>query len=295
MNIRKGIILAGGAGTRLYPATIAVSKQLFPVYDKPLIYYPLTTLMLAGIRDILIVTTPTDEKLFKRLLGFGEKWGISLSYLPQSSPDGIAHALILAEDFQAKESIALILGDNIFYGQNLRALLEKSINFVSGCTIFLHHVREPERYGVVELDASGMVVGIEEKPSVPKSNFAVTGLYLFDTDCVNMAKRLTPSSRGELEITDLIRMYLTQERFRSEILGRGYAWFDTGTHESLLKASLFISTIENRQGLKVACPEEIAFRQRWISAAELEELAIPLSNNQYGQYLNRIAKETVTN
>ena len=294
MKICKGIILAGGSGTRLAPATNVVSKHFFPIYNKPLIYYPLTTLMLADIRDILIITTPNDESLFRRLLGCGSQWGITLKYLQQPSPLGIAHALTLAEEFQSGEPLALVLGDNIFSGPNLRQLLKLAIASTTDCTIFLHHVLEPKRYGVAELDYSNTIISIEEKPRTPKSNLAITGLYLFDADCIKMAKLLVPSARGELEITDLIRMYLVRQRLRAELLDKEYTWFDSGTHDSLLEASQFISTIENRDGLMVACPEEIAFRQNWISASELKELAVPLANNPYGQYLNRIVEEIGT-
>ena len=288
---RKGIILAGGSGTRLYPVTRSISKQLLPVYDKPMIYYPLSTLMLSGIQDILVISTPDDTPRFESLLGDGAQWGLNISYKVQSSPDGLAQAFILGEAFIGNDLSALILGDNIFYGHNFNELLVNTMASEDGATIFAYHVHDPERYGVVEFDKSNKVLSLEEKPKNPKSNFAVTGLYFYDTDVVLMAKTLKPSVRGELEITDLNLLYLKKQKLNVEIMGRGYAWLDTGTHESLLQASQFIATLENRQGLKVACPEEISYRSGWINSVQLEKLAAPLSKNAYGQYLQRILNE----
>jgi glucose-1-phosphate thymidylyltransferase len=290
---RKGIILAGGSGTRLHPATLAISKQLLPVFDKPMIYYPLSTLMLAGIRDILIISTPQDTPRFKQLLGKGEQWGLNLEYAVQPSPDGLAQAFIIGESFIAQGLSALVLGDNIFYGHDFHRLLGNAMTRTEGASVFAYHVQNPERYGVVEFDSNRKVRSLEEKPKHPKSNYAVTGLYFYDRQVIDLAKSLVPSSRGELEITDLNRLYLEQGKLHVEIMGRGYAWLDTGTHDMLLEASQFIATLENRQGLKVACPEEIAYRQQWIDAAQLEMLAQPMTKNGYGQYLLRVLKETV--
>jgi len=290
---RRGLILAGGSGTRLHPATLALSKQLLPVFDKPMIYYPLSTLMLAGIRDILIISTPQDTPRFQQLLGDGEQWGLNLQYAVQPSPDGLAQAFLIGEDFIGNHPSALVLGDNIFYGHDLQRLLTHAMMRTEGASVFAYHVHDPERYGVVEFNAQGKVLSLEEKPIQPRSSYAVTGLYFYDTQVVDHAKALKPSARGELEITDLNRLYLEQGNLSVEIMGRGYAWLDTGTHATLLDASQFIATLENRQGLKVACPEEIAYRQGWIDAARLEMLAQLLAKNGYGQYLLKILRENV--
>ena len=290
---RKGIILAGGSGTRLHPATLAISKQLLPVYDKPMIYYPLSTLMLAGIRDILIISTPQDTPRFEALFGDGSRWGLNLSYCVQPSPDGLAQAFILGREFVGGAPSALVLGDNIFHGHDLQQLLNSATARTEGASVFAYHVHDPERYGVVDFDSHRRALSIEEKPKAPKSNYAVTGLYFYDEQVCDIAASIAPSPRGELEITDVNAVYLQQGQLNVEIMGRGYAWLDTGTHDSLMEAGQFISTLEKRQGLKVACPEEIAYRRGWIDAAQLERLAQPLLKNGYGQYLQKVLHEKI--
>jgi len=290
---RKGIILAGGSGTRLHPATLAISKQLLPVYDKPMVYYPLSTLMLAGMREVLIISTPQDTPRFQALLGDGSRWGMSLSYCVQPSPDGLAQAFILGKSFVGSAPSALVLGDNIYYGHDFASLLARAHQRGRGATVFAYHVNDPERYGVVEFDASKRAVSIEEKPKAPKSNYAVTGLYFYDEQVCEIAASIKPSARGELEITTINERYLQQGQLDVEIMGRGYAWLDTGTHDSLMEAGQFIATLEKRQGLKVACPEEIAYRAGWIDAAQMETLAAPMLKNSYGQYLMQVLREKV--
>jgi len=290
---RKGLILAGGSGTRLYPATKVISKQLLPIYDKPMIYHPLSTLMLAGIRDILIISTPQDLPLFQQLLGDGQQWGLNLSYAPQPSPDGLAQAFIIGKNFIGNHPSALVLGDNIFHGQNFSELLQKAMQKIDGATVFAYQVHDPERYGVVEFDATLNAVSLEEKPVQPKSHYAVTGLYFYDNQVIDIAENLKPSPRSELEITDVNKQYLAQQQLSVSLMGRGYAWLDTGTHESLLEASQFVQVLESRQGLKIACLEEIAWRMKYIDNLQLEQLAQPLAKNGYGQYLLKLLNQGV--
>ena len=291
--MRKGIILAGGSGTRLYPVTQVVSKQLLPIYDKPMIYYPLTTLMLAGIEDILIISTPQDTPRFEQLLDDGSQWGLNISYAVQPNPDGLAQAFVIGKSFVGSDPSALVLGDNIFYGHDFSSMLSRAHDHTAGATIFAYAVSDPERYGVAEFNVAGKVISLEEKPTHPKSRYAVTGLYFYDNQVCHLAAQLKPSVRGDLEITDLNRCYLNQDQLQVELMGRGFAWLDTGTHESLLEASQYVQTVEKRQGLKIACPEEIAYRKGLISAAELEELAMRMKNNGYGQYLLQVLNETL--